>query len=195
MKRLSVPVLALSGYARSGKDTAAEALVTRLGFVRVGFADALKAAAREIYGFSDAQLFGDEKELVDPRWGKSPRQILQEMGMKHREMDPETWIKAAYVRAEAGIAKGATGIAVSDCRFKNELDAVRAWGGEAWRISRPGVAAINTHVSETALDSATFDLHLANDTTIETFANAVVAHALAVGMPSTVLTLMLPGED
>jgi len=169
----SVPVIALSGFARSGKDSAAITLVERFGFARVGFADALKEAAAAIYGFSSEQLYGDQKEVVDPHWEKSPRQILQELGMKVREMDPETWIKAARVRAERAIQNGAQGVAISDCRFPNELDAVKAWGGYAWRIVRPGVSAINAHISETALDDATFDRVLANDGTLRQFQGEV----------------------
>ena len=38
-------IVGITGYAQHGKDTAAQVLVTEFGFVRVGFADALKELA------------------------------------------------------------------------------------------------------------------------------------------------------
>lgn len=52
---------------------------------------------------------------------------------------------------------------ITDCRFKNEAEAVKERGGVVVRINRPGVDAVNAHSSETSLDNWNFDLTLNND--------------------------------
>lgn len=54
-------VIGLSGLARSGKSTAAAHLVSHHGYVRVRFADPLKAMAKAL-GLTDAEVDGDLKE-------------------------------------------------------------------------------------------------------------------------------------
>ena len=44
------------------------------------FADPLKNAIGEIFGFSYEQLHGKEKEIVDPFWGVTPRELFQKIG-------------------------------------------------------------------------------------------------------------------
>lgn len=55
MKR---PIIAISGLAGAGKDTAADVLVQCHGFVRVALADPLKRIARDVFAFSDQQMWG-----------------------------------------------------------------------------------------------------------------------------------------
>jgi hypothetical protein len=46
----------------------------------------------------------------------------------------------------------AKGVVISDVRFKNEVEAIRAAGGMVWRVERPGsglAGAAGAHVSET----------------------------------------------
>jgi len=55
---------------------------------------------------------------------------------------------------------------ITDCRFPNEAQAIKERGGILIRIERPGLAESN-HLSETSLDSATFDFIIDNDKDIE----------------------------
>jgi hypothetical protein len=57
-------VLGLSGWRRSGKDTAGDFL-RQHGFMRVAYADALKANVAKFYGLSDAHLT-DQKLKEEP---------------------------------------------------------------------------------------------------------------------------------
>lgn len=78
------------------------------------------------------------------------------------------------------------GVTITDVRFRNEVEAVKAAGGKVWRIVRPrsglqGAAAL--HVSETemaALPDAAFDRVIQNDGTLEDLekkaADALVLH-------------------
>lgn len=51
-------LIGISGLAGSGKDTCADFLVRKHGFVKVGFADPMKRICRDVYGFSVGQLWG-----------------------------------------------------------------------------------------------------------------------------------------
>lgn len=61
---------------------------------------------------------------------------------------------------------------ITDMRFPNELKAVKDKGGISIRVERPGLLESN-HLSETSLDSATFDFVINNDKDIEHLINEV----------------------
>jgi len=70
-------ILGLSGLAGSGKDTVADILVSKHGFVKVALADPLKRICKEVYDFSDEQLWGPsemrnapDKRYPTGRWDK-----------------------------------------------------------------------------------------------------------------------------
>lgn len=170
-------IIGISGRAGAGKDEIAK-ILRRHGYYRIAFADALKGAAQDIFSLSWDQLYGNEKEIVDPRWDKSPRQILQLLGTEavRGVFGEDTWIKALRFKIEAlrereGEAYNGVhtlrGFVIPDVRFVNEADAVRDWGGEVWRVERPGIVAVNAHASEVALDDyAAFTRTVRNDGTI-----------------------------
>jgi hypothetical protein len=55
----------------------------------------------------------------------------------------------------------------ADVRFPNELEAILENGGDVWRISKPGVDAVNRHLSETALDGYEFKRTIHNLSSFE----------------------------
>lgn len=62
-------VVGLGYIARAGKDTIADYMVQEHGFRKTSFATALKEGiGRGVFGFSDNQLYGDEKEEIDEFW-------------------------------------------------------------------------------------------------------------------------------
>lgn len=61
---------------------------------------------------------------------------------------------------------------ITDVRFPNEAKAIKDRGGILIRINRPGLVESN-HLSETSLDSATFDFVINNDKDIEHLINEV----------------------
>lgn len=162
-------IIGISGRARHGKDSVAERLVDRHAFVRRGFADPLKNAAREIFGLSDRQLYGEDKETIDPFWERSPRQIMQLLGTEciRNVIDRDAWVKSMRRWIDNAKAAGACGVVIPDARFENEADAIRAWGGEVWRVERPGIEAVNPHPSESALDAYAFDHVIVNSGTLD----------------------------
>jgi hypothetical protein len=144
------------GYAaRSGKDTVASILASEFGFKRVAFADALKGACAEVFGLDDAQLHGKDKEVLDPFWNVTPREILQRVGTEcfRNGYAQDVWIRALKRRIAVRLGGGLHTV-VSDVRFPNEAQAILDWGGYPVLVERPGAGAtggIEGHASETSL--------------------------------------------
>lgn len=157
--------------ARSGKDTVGQYLATKYGFRQTAFAESLKNACREVFGFSNEQLYGSEKETEDSFWKCTPRWALQFVGTElfRQKVDPDVWVKSMQRRISN--EKATQRWVITDVRFPNEAEAIQSWGGEVIRIDRPGVAAsggIAGHASETSLiEWDGWDHILKNDGTLE----------------------------
>lgn len=165
-------IIGLSGYAQSGKDTVAEVLVRRFGFQRVAFADPIREFC---YDFNPiiGHTANEPKFLRDvvdrDGWElakKNPqvRHTLQAVGVSARKVFGEDfWIKQAINKTDI-YGKWV----ITDVRFKNEATAI--WelpGGQVWRVERPGVTAVNGHVSETQMDDYPFDHTIVNASSLE----------------------------
>lgn len=164
--------IGLSGWARSGKDTIADYLVEQHGFTRVAFADPMRNALLALDPNID--FYGSQVSLstivriggwdLVKEHSQEVRRLLQRMGTEvGRNLFGENfWVDQAIKNASKYDK-----VVFSDCRYLNEAEAIKNFGGQVWRISRPGVFAINDHGSEHDLDDYIFDLHLENKTTIE----------------------------
>jgi hypothetical protein len=158
MKRL----IALSGRAGSGKDTVASMIP---GAVRMSFAEPLKRFCMEVFGWTEAQVFGPSelRNVPDPRYVRhtgellTPRHALQTLGTEWgRGCSEDVWAQLGVRRA---LASPADVVVITDCRFVNEARAVRSVGGEVWRVVRPGaglVGAAGLHASEAEQESPEF---------------------------------------
>jgi len=187
--------IGLSGYARAGKDSVAATLVDRLGFIRVSFADALKSAVKAldpIIGMkvkeytprlarlsdvwdlerTDAENWERLKHNDELNPPDEARKLLQRMGTEvGRNLFGENfWVDQAFKL----VPEGTRGVVFADARFPNEALAVKAHGGEVWRITRPGYGPVNDHPSETSLDDWPFDHELLNDRRLEDLAEEAV---------------------
>lgn len=169
-------VIGLCGYARSGKDTVADLLVKQHGFVKVRFADALKRGLAEMFGLTPAQLDGDEKEVELPWLGVSPRHLMQTLGTEWGRtlVHPDVWVLATQRHLERLVKNGIKRIVLSDVRFENEA-VMTKYLGALVRIDRPGVGAVNAHVSEEVLELNPYlDGVLVNDGTLEDLEDKVI---------------------
>lgn len=59
-------IIGVAGNAGSGKDTVADHLVRHHGFVKVALADPLKRICREVFDFSEEQLWGPSEKRNAP---------------------------------------------------------------------------------------------------------------------------------
>ncbi len=163
-------IIGLLGAAGSGKSAVSNYLVDKYGARKYAFADPLKAIAQRVFDFTHEQLWGtqEQKETVDPRYGFSPRWLLQRLGTQGiREVfGPDVWWSLCLER----ILEDRPALAVvEDFRFVNEVegflainDAVKDSGEPApvmiWRIESP-VKISNadpTHASETQWSECRF---------------------------------------
>lgn len=124
-------ILGLAGPARAGKDTVADYLVARYGFVKFAFSDALYDEVQEAFGLEDQSLLRDAetKEAPTARLAiencndpgfvgcvhlrsfvaagddpLSPRQVLQWWGTEYRRaQNPNYWVERAeaWIRGQA----------------------------------------------------------------------------------------------
>ena len=170
------PDIAVYGYARSGKDTIAEHLITAHGYVKVAFADPLRAvmlSTNPIVGFEEGQdyeikivrysevLLNIGYEAAKDQYPEI-RRLLQAHGVGIREhVDPDAWVDAA-LRTIRRVPSG-TPIVVTDCRFANEFSALDEMGFEFVRVLRDGQTNRDQHVSETELDNQKPDHTVRND--------------------------------
>jgi hypothetical protein len=181
-------LIALTGYAGAGKDTVGQILVEQHGFTRVSFAAALKAMAVKLDPILELPADDDDEfvqtarlsevihafggSLEDAKQVPAVRAFLQHLGT---EVVRETFGRDAGVQAarlpEALAEHGK--VVITDCRFRNEAQAVVDLGGKVARVTRPGVGAINAHASEHDLAGWPIDFELWNDGSLEQLATNV----------------------
>lgn len=177
-KEMETTIVGLSGWAQSGKDSTAKVFVEDLGYTKLAFADTLRAVARasnpmvHVRGHAPfggyATLLHEHMSVegcyrTDPggayEWLKANttyREFLQNLGTAVRDnLGPLAWVDACMHKVAAGGK-----YVVTDVRFQNEADAIKARGGQVWRINRANHAPANDHISEHDLDDWNFDRRL-----------------------------------
>lgn len=155
-------IVGIGNNYQVGKDSAALALCRDLGFRRVAFADKLKDLALEADPLVTSSTMtvnigagrGRLKWLVQGvGWDEAKRiypevrEFLQRLGAAARNVfGDEFWIEQAL----AGIEPGER-VVVSDVRYRNEAEAIKALGGIVIQIERPGFHG-DSHPSERDFD-------------------------------------------
>jgi len=161
-------IIGLMGYAQSGKDSVAKVLVERYGYTRLAFADNIRNMLFDINPLVKDNLRIKEV-IVEYGWEQSKslfpevRDLLQKLGVSARtHLDNLIWIAAVMGQIQDG-----KNYVITDVRFENEATVIKSLGGDLWRIKRPGVNAVNNHVSESELDGYKVDKILSNGGTLE----------------------------
>lgn len=88
-------IVALVGKVGAGKSTACRLAEREFGAAITSVVDPLKKMTGEIYQLRHNQLWGDfhTKELVDPRYGETPRELMCKVGdAARRVMGDGVWI-------------------------------------------------------------------------------------------------------
>lgn len=155
-------VIGLTGLAGAGKSTVARLLGT--SYYPMRFAGPLKDMLRAI-GLGDDEIEGHRKgEPCDLLAGRTPRFAMQTLGQEWGRdlIHPDLWVRIWSARVEAWFQAGGGAIVAEDCRYLNEAAAIRAFGGEIWRIERPGQTA-GAHVSEAGQAAIEPDRVIVND--------------------------------
>lgn len=156
-------IIGLTGRAGSGKSTAARFLSREFNFARRPFAYPLKAMIGAL-GYTGDVLDGDSSIKEAPRpelGGKSIRHAMQTLGTEwgRTHMDPDFWVRMW----ERGIDRLGHVVA-DDCRFDNEVRAIRRRGGLIVRIERAGAGtSVNAGHASERVDELSFDVVIENN--------------------------------
>lgn len=145
-------LIGLTGRAHSGKDTATcmiEAICLTAGINQQTFAFAtpMRAALRAL---GVPQRYIEQPELKNeliPELGASYRQLMQELGDMGRKVLPDFWVR--YVaRSISNLPDGVGLIVITDVRYPNEAEWIRANGGVIVQLNRKAAPEVRSHSSE-----------------------------------------------
>lgn len=142
-------IIAFTGIKGSGKGTAASCLVTKFGFQQIDFADPVRQIVNLLFNVSMEELTDRIlKEKPLNRWPfVSPRKLMQEVGKKMRELDPDIFIRCLTMKIDSS-----KDYVISDLRFPNEFNALNALGAEVIKIINPKIIQDDFDISETSVD-------------------------------------------
>ena len=187
-------IIGVCGLIGSGKDTIADYLVNIHQFRRDSFAASLKDAVAAVFGWDRDMLEGrsrssrEWREKVDSWWAArlnmphlTPRWVLQYWGTEvlRRGFHEDIWVASL----ENKLRRSSDDVVISDCRFPNEVAALRRSGGYVIRVHRGntpewwGTAVVNpelmpqvypeVHASEWAWAATDFDRVIPNHGTLD----------------------------
>jgi len=139
-------IIAICGFIGSGKDTIADYLVNFHGYKRESFANSLKDAVSVVFGWDREMLEGRTKqsrewrETKDEWWSArlerdiTPRYVLQYWGTEvvRRGFHDDMWVASLEHRLQFS----KDDIVITDCRFPNEIKALKNIGAKVIRVKR-----------------------------------------------------------
>jgi hypothetical protein len=197
-------IIGVCGFIGSGKDTVADYLVNLHHFRRESFANTLKDAVSAVFGWDRTMLEGRTKqarewrEQQDNWWTNrlgiviTPRWVLQNWGTEvcRNGFHDDIWIASL----ENKLRNSTDDVVISDCRFPNEIQAIKQSGGRVvrvvrgpepewynaavsqnrgpngnstWALSGRQLEQLGVHESETAWVGTKFDVVLDNNSTLD----------------------------
>lgn len=140
-------IIGVVGFIGAGKDTAADYLVNFHEYQRESFASSLKDAVSAIFGWPRELLEGRTtesrawREQVDHWWANrlgiphlTPRWILQHWGTEviRQGFHDDMWIASI----ENKLRNIDHDVVITDCRFRNEIQAIKNQGGKIIWVQR-----------------------------------------------------------
>lgn len=139
-----ITILGLIGFKGNGKDSLAKVLVNKYGWEQQNFAEPLRDVLSTVFGWERELLNNDTperrqwRETIDTWWANklgipdfTPRKAFQLVGTQafRNIIHEDIWV----IKLENYVLNSNKNVVISDCRFGNEIDSVRAMGGKiAW---------------------------------------------------------------
>jgi hypothetical protein len=171
-------IISITGKIGSGKDTIADIIMQYTPYHDweiKKFAGKLKVIAEILSGVPKINFEDQEfkKQDMGPEWGMTYRDLLQRLGTEamRNGLHENVWVNALFADYHFNIEKDEQmpNWLITDCRFPNELEAVKTHKGITIKVIRDsGNTVGTTHASETALDDYTeWDYVVDNNGSIE----------------------------
>lgn len=185
-------LIGLCGPKGSGKSTVASLLEENHEATLYAFADYIKEAAEQIYGFYYTDLWGpsERRETAYPELGGlTPRKACEEIGELGRKLWADTWLTRVAERVKAERPHTAV---ISDVRHINEAKWVIKEGGYVLEVCRAGKDYGRKHPSDFPLPDHLIHKRLDNNGSkaetallIEAFLNPIydLIHCPLIGPP------------
>jgi phosphomevalonate kinase len=129
-------LVAISGKRRSGKSFMGTMLEKHYGYRSISLAAPLKQMIREQFGLTEDQTDGHLKEIVDMRYGLTPRELMIRFGAFYRSIDRDFWVKKLFDQIKQTPQAQMGKYVITDMRFKNELDWFKRHGATLVRLER-----------------------------------------------------------
>lgn len=160
-------IIAFAGRKQSGKTSSCEFVqnifsqMARKNSCIYNFADPLKKMCIEIFGLTYNQCYGSDEnknEFVNCTWPDTEttmtaREVMQYVGTNiFRKMQYNVWADATIRKIQD---ENLPLSLIADCRFPNEVEAVKKAGGLILKLNRNPYNS--SHESETALDEDRYD--------------------------------------
>lgn len=175
-------ILLLCGYRGCGKDTFANYISDRYHYTHKKISKPLKDGLKSIFDFNDEQIEGKLKDVIDTRWGITPRDAMIYLGTdvfqyhiqrNLTNIGRNFWIK----QLEHKITKENDSlIVISDLRFWHELQYLKDVNKheiKVIKIYNPDLYIFqkNADKSETEHLEFKYDFIVKNENTEEYFRN------------------------
>jgi len=141
-------IIGITGFKQSGKSTIATYLKENYGFYIINFADPIKQVCKILFDWTEEHVNGKLKEIVDPRWGISPRNALQIFGTEigqyffcdtfpefKKLIGKQLWVKLAEYKIES-LKEQFSNFAIGDVRFPHEAYLFEQEDNKLWRVQR-----------------------------------------------------------
>lgn len=171
-------LLAIGGYATSGKDALADILVEELGWYKTYMSKPLEQALltldpfvginAEAGAYIRYSAFHAAVGYDETKKNFEVRRLLQTLGTEiGRDMfSPNVWVDLVRMEASKQLDNDKN-VVVTGIRYPNELSAFRSLGGRSVWVERPGVSPVNSHSSDNTLDHHSFDIWVPNYGSLE----------------------------
>jgi hypothetical protein len=176
---MSSAIIGLYSPAPQSGKTAVANMLAQEGFRALSFASPLKRMACEFLvnlGYSEAEatkLVWTDKSFVVPELGCSVRKVLQSLGTEWARtcIHEDVWVRCWEAQASRH-----DNVVTDDVRFLNEAHAVKAKGGQMWKVVRQNAVHDGSHISEGGLDDWDgFDAVIQNDGSLSDLRAKVLA--------------------
>lgn len=158
-------IIGIMGRSRMGKDSVASCFLELLGPENATIyrlSKTLKQAACVLYDFREEDVEGPAKEVVDPRYGITPRTAIQGLcDFLMQKHGPHFFSKQVFHAYDRGAFQHQH-VIIPDIRYPHDLTEIRQRGGVIIKITRPYGMEVPCHAWEAHIDQLQGDYCIFN---------------------------------